>query len=224
MTKFSVSEAIDERTGLSVLTVMLNGRECIQEEIPGSIAKSFAGFVSIFQDLRDVSGMLRAAYSALAPVDKGDDQSEIVLHYQKLPDAIRMSVKAHYFAAISLYGRCFVSSSRRGTVLSEKSHVSAPFRERHAEIMRLRHGLVAHAGGMFDDHKVIVAYLRDRPSFHVRAKISRLDFEDDRAVDVGFLELVEHVIEAVDKKQQELLQKLIVGQAREIVVSRQQGD
>jgi hypothetical protein len=214
---FTSERTTDEATGKTKLVVRLEGRECLQEKLTGPIAKSYVGFVSIRQDLEDAAEMLRAAYALLEPSQNDRRNADGGDRYTALPSKTRLTIKAQFFASVCLYGRCFVSSLRRGTVLNEKSHVADHLRPKHTAIMSFRHGLVAHAGDVFDDGEAVVSYLIDDPRYRVSANLWRLDFMDDRDEDIGFLQLVEHVLEQANTKQQSLSQRLVDGQALAVV-------
>lgn len=221
MSPFTHERTVDPNSGKSRLVVRYNGQECLQHALDGPIARSYVGFVSILKDLEDVLALLRVAHLLLPASAPSSGQEEGVVKYSTLPSGTRLAIKANYFAAIALYGRCFVSAAAgRGTTLG-KEHVGDAFKSTHERIMACRHGLVSHAGDEFDGGEAVVAFLPQNPEYHVAANMWRMDFEDDRNMTPNFESLVRHVVERVDHKQSELLRKLIDGQGKDVVVARQ---
>lgn len=209
MSEFMHERFVDPITGRSKLTVSLEGRVCIQVPLHGPIARSYVGFVSIVKDLEDALCWIQAAHELLPP--KSSLQSAVATVYSELDANSRASLKAYFFAAITLYGRCFVSASGRGTSLTADAHVAPVFLTAHERIMGYRHGLVAHAGSEFDEGEAIVALAPPDHRFHVAANIWRMDFEDDRECDPDFQALIAHVRARAHDRQGQLLQKLIDG-------------
>ena len=218
---FDTQRSLDPTTGEVSLLIRYNGEECLQGVITGPVERSYIGFVSILKDLEDVLAFIQAAYALLPARATTTAPHGDAIEYADIPPDSRLMIKAYYFAAIALYGRCFVSAAGgRGTTLQE-AHVGSAFKGIHQHIMSFRHGLVAHAGDAFDDGEVIVAWTPRGAEFHVEGKVRRLECEDDRQLAPNFEALVRHLIERVDLKQRELLQRLIDGRAKDFVIASQ---
>lgn len=150
---------------------------------------------------------------------KSDEQDEINIIYDELTDDdLRKSLKSFYYSSIITYGKCFVSALGRGIKLESKDHVGKRFMSCHEKIINFRNNLVAHSGGVFDSGEVIVAPNPFGPGFHVASDLWRLDFEDDRENEIGFEELIAHVKYNVENTQKKILDRLLVGEARDAVI------
>lgn len=111
----------------------------------------------------------------------------------------------------------FASTDGRGIKLEAKDHIDNKYLACHEMIMDYRNNLVAHAGGLFDSGEVVVAPNPAGPEFHVHPNLWRLDFEDDREVEIGLEDLIVHVREKIEKIQKDILTRLLTVEARQAV-------
>ncbi|MDR4653092.1 MAG: hypothetical protein MRJ52_11985 [Nitrosomonas sp.] len=80
--------------------------------------------------------------------------------------------------------------------------------------------LVAHAGGAFDSGEVVVGPNPSGPEFHVLPNLWRLDFEDNRELEISLEDLILHVKENVRNTQYDILNRLLTVEARQAVIDR----
>ncbi len=214
---FVLERTVDPDIGRTQLNVTLDGRDCVNITIAGGRAKSYVGFDLILQDLEDALGWIRAAHLLLPAKSKSDNQETVTNIYAELSKELGSKVKAYFYSAIITYGKCFASTTGRGTRLSAKDHVEPRFEPMHRKIINRRNGLVAHAGDEFDSAEVIVAIPPFGPRYYVAPILWRLDFDDFREFDPDFEDLIVHVKSKVDANIKILLQLLIDNEGREIV-------
>lgn len=218
---FKIEKIVDAESGKTILSVTANGKDCETFTLEGKIAKRYIGFSLIFKDLEDALWWLCKAYSLLPSKSKSDDQDDIKTAYtDSTGDELFRTLKAYYYSSIITYGKCFAATEERGIKLEAKDHIEEEFKPCHEKIMNYRNNLVAHAGSTFDSGEVIVAPNPIGPEFHVAPNLWRLDFEDDREIEIGFEELIVHVKDNVDKIQKKILDRLLTGEARDAVIQR----
>jgi hypothetical protein len=217
---FELSKTVDRDTGKTVVSVTANGNDCETFILKGKLAKRYVGFSLIIMDLDDSAWWLEKAHSLLQNKEKSDNQDAINIVYEESNDEVGKSLRAYYYSSIITYGKCFAAASGRGIKLEAKDYVDKVFMPCHKKIIDFRNDLVAHAGNAFDSGEVIVAPNPFGPEFHVAPNLWRLDFADDRETDVGFKELIEYVKSNVERTQKKILDRLLVGEARDAVIQR----
>jgi len=216
---FIIEKSVDKETGKTILAVKANGKECEIFILEGPIAKRYIGFNLILQDLEDSLWWIRKAYSLLPKKEKSEDQAKINnVHIDAAGDEKFKTLKAYYYSSVVTYGKCFASTEGRGIKLEAKDHVDTKYLPCQEKIMNYRNNLVAHAGGVFDSGVVVVAPNPAGLEFHVHPNLWRLAFEDDREVEIDFEDLIVHVKENVDTIQNNILNRLLTGEARQAVI------
>ena len=192
---------------------IFEGMECRRVELATGLAKQFAGFKLIHEDLKDVKAWLELAHRLLDAAGYGPPApGEKVL--SEIPRELGVQLKALMFAAITCYGKCFASSEGRGVKLEERDHVPPRLVSKHRDVLEYRNQLTAHAGRHSDVHaEHAQAVIVHPPVGHqglpvARVEMTRLEFMDDRADPVPMVTLVDGVVENVRAKLALLTEKL----------------
>jgi hypothetical protein len=220
---FKKTTKVDAKSGKTVLSVTVNGKECETFALEGKTARRHAGLSLIYMDLLDALWWLQKAYSLFPSKKKSKDQEKITTRYVEINDKdMFKTVKAYFYSSVITYGKCFASTDKRGVKLETKKHVEDRYKPCHDKIINFRNNLVAHAGGVFDGGEVIVAPNPIGPEFHVTPNLWRLDFEDDRELSIGFEELILHMKDKVDKMREKTLSKLLNDDAKEAIKEHRQ--
>ncbi|MDH5217392.1 MAG: hypothetical protein OEX19_06845 [Gammaproteobacteria bacterium] len=221
-TKTVINRTVDSEKGKSIIKVIEDGEECETFVLEGKVAKRYIGFSLILQDLIDIILWLEKAHSCLPKKEKSADQKTNKYNYNSSKNIKDIkTLKAYFYSSIITYGKCFSSTEERGIKLEKKNHIEKEYLKYHKRIIEYRNNLVAHAGGVYDSGEVIVVvHPKNKGSFRIEPNLWRLDFEDDRELEINFLGLVKHVklkVEATIKKIQE---NLITGDAKKAIIER----
>jgi hypothetical protein len=210
-------EVVDQATGEVKPVFHINGQPTYVAELPGKNAERLAAYMRIRADLQDVERWLHQAYELLPKLDvnriaKSDDTFVNSTDHGdlKLP-------KAYYYAAITLYGKCFTEAEGRKVKL-EQVNIEKDYHPVHKRIMKHRNTIAAHAGVTDLEHaRLVIVFPQDfmqatsaepRP-FFLRTPMGRLDFMDDRSMQFNTVGLVQHVATLVDNKIAELERKVV---------------
>lgn len=207
----------DPITGRQIHRYSVGERECPKVFLSSASSKRYAGYLLIEADLRDAQNWLSEAYkllltvtprSAKKPPSAGEERRHLVPASKQF-----QAIKAFWFGALVLYGKCFTQAGGRGVKL-ERSNLPEEFRECHDYVMGLRHTIVAHAGYSSEELAKIVLVLhpkRKDGAYWVRYEMDRIHFKDDRRDALNFEHILrvalQHVTEKMNKLKAHILEK-----------------
>jgi hypothetical protein len=218
---FQLTKSVDRDNGKTLVSITADGKDCETFVLKGKLAKKYIGFSLILEDLKNSEAWLKHAHSLLPDRNKSGDQKNIeVIYKDSIDEEISNLMKPLYYSTIITYGKCFAASTGRGVKLEHKDHIGSEFKSCHKEIINLRNNLVAHAGGAFDSGEVIVAPNPFGPEFHVTPNLWRVEFDDDREIEISYLDLISHVKSNVEIVLKKTLDRLLEHEARDAVIER----
>ena len=211
------SISVYTQTGVWQTEYTFKGRPCRRYELVSTIASKYAAYSWIWHDLQDVKVWMEAAHK-LAPPTGTIKSAGSVTHAFFPSGTDHRLLKAYFYAAITLYGKCFTNAKGRKLKL-ETSNLGQEFQEAHTHAMELRHTITAHAGsaGEWSRPVLLVTDAMNEPHkpIYFDLELNRLGFVDDRTFPVPFLSLVEHAIGYADQKRLALFAKLKQDEATE---------
>lgn len=209
-TGFIEDVRIDSKTGQLTRLYFDDGRPCPMVELTSQIARQYAGYCLIEADLADARVWLQKVFDLfpkgadVSHTPAGDKTDSWQLSSSSKEDF--KLVKALWFAALVIYGKCFTQAEGRRVKL-EKSNLPEGLRNYHDHIMGLRNTIVAHAGKTTYESSALNLVLHpDQQSgaYSLKYGISRLDFKDDRDDPVTFAQLISAAEDHVRSKRKDL--------------------
>lgn len=188
----------------------LKGRILPRIILEGHRIEQMKAFSSLDKDLRNImrwvsiinrTDMLKGASSELYPSSKNDEA---------------FILKGLYVAILTMYGRCFTTAEGRRFTFDKKKHIPEEFKELHEDIMHARNNFAAHKGNfVHEDYKIALAVDENKRSMnaYIFAEIVQPfmsgEMIDSRDTSQAFLKICEHLKGIVNKKYDDLCQKII---------------
>lgn len=194
---WTIEEAWDSKSAKRYTRYYFKRNRAPRLEIKSKRAQRMAGLSLIEKDLRNVIAWLTKIEELHPKEDrpKGVGSSKDRANFNL--------VKGLYVAALTFYGKCFVSCDGRRVRL-EESDLDDKYKNAHKEVMHMRHNFAAHSGADNFEDVSIVLVLTPRPrknlDFRIFTELTQPDFAETSGDDVKFLDLAEHVQERVKTK------------------------
>lgn len=138
--KLTVHFRIDKDTGVTTQEFRLDGAVCPTVRLTSPVARQFAAYTAIAEELKDARAWLDEGHKLCAQFEGFQSNPSSVDnddHYSA-PDvpAFRI-VKGLWFASIVVYAKCFTKTEGRMVKLEAKN-VPSPLRAKHDAIMMYR--------------------------------------------------------------------------------------
>ncbi|AJZ97262.1 hypothetical protein PFLUOLIPICF7_19105 [Pseudomonas simiae] len=201
---------IDKVSGRKYRIYKFRGKSCKRTILNSKICNQIAGYALIQKDLKSAIVWMKEVGKIQAGLPELDGE----YHYGRNRESYDI-IKGLFVASLTFYGKCFSRCDGR-PVKVERIHLDEKFHELHDLGISYRHNFAAHSGAEKVEMARVVLVTPEKlkkgreVQFKIFAEIEQPDLiwhKED--VEIGWVELFEHVREYVIKKGQALHDKVV---------------